>query len=129
LNCANTFFYPQELKVEYKNGNFDATKISQRITITNLLRDAPYDSDDHYTFSEENPYIVDTDNLQLPGVVKPQQLENNHANEKIMLAITKANTNFAKNGTVDELLDNRELVENSSNAYRFQNLIPFVEAK
>jgi hypothetical protein len=94
-----------------------------------LLQDAPYDSNDHYTFSEENPYVVNVDNLELPGIVKPQQLEDNHTNEKIMLAIAKANTNFAKNGTLDELLEDYELVENNSKPYRFQDLIPFVEAK
>jgi hypothetical protein len=128
-NCAKNFLYPNELKLEYKNENFDAKAIVNRSTITDILHSAPTDANDHYLFNEQNPYLVNVDKLELPGIVKPHQLENNHTNEKIMLAITKANTNFNKVGSLQDLLNNQELVENSADAYRFQNLIPFVEAK
>jgi hypothetical protein len=129
LNCANNFFYSKDLNLEYSKENFDATKISKRITITDLLHDAPIDDNDYYLFSEQNPYLVDTDALEIPGIAKPQQLEDNHKNEKLMLAITSVNTNYNKTGTLEELLNNQNLVNDYSKPYRFQNLIPYVEAK
>jgi hypothetical protein len=70
------------------------------------LEDAPTDANDHYLFSEKNPYLVDVSNMDLPGVLKPKQLENNHANEKIMLAISGVNTNFNDTRKVSEILAN-----------------------
>jgi hypothetical protein len=129
LNCANNFFYSNRLVLEYTKENFDATQINKRITITDLLQDAPIGNDDYYLFNEQNPYLVDVDTLDIPGIAKPQQLENNHKNEKVMLAITDVNTNYDKTGTLEELLNNQNLVNDYSNPYRFQNLIPYVEAK
>jgi hypothetical protein len=117
------------LNLEYSKGNFDATKISKRVTITDLLQDAPVGDNDYYLFNEQNPYLVDTDVLEIPGIAKPQQLEDNHKNEKVMLAITDVNTNYNKAGTLEELLNDQNLVNDYSNPYRFQNLIPYVEAK
>jgi hypothetical protein len=117
------------LNLEYSKENFDATKISERVTITDLLLDAPVGDNDYYLFNEQNPYLVDADTLEIPGVAKPHQLEDNHGNEKIMLAITGVNTNYKKTGTLKELLNDKNLVNDYANPYRFQNLIPYVEAK
>jgi hypothetical protein len=117
------------LNLEYSKENFDATKINKRTTITDLLQGAPVGDNDYYLFNEQNPYLVDTDALEIPGIAKPHQLEDNHKNEKVMLAVTGVNTNYNKSGTLEELLNNQNLVNDFTNPYRFQNLIPYVEAK
>jgi hypothetical protein len=117
------------LQLEYKNKEFNAVKIGKRTTISDLLQYAETDENDHYCFNEQNPYLVDAGSLKLEGIVSPHQLVNEHKNEKIMLAITKVNTNFIKTGTLEELLSNQDLVNDNSNPYRFKNLIPYVEAK
>jgi hypothetical protein len=128
FNCANNFFYPNKLKLAYSSKNFDARDIANRTTITALLHKAPTDENDYYLFDEEHPYLVDIDGAELPGITKPKQLENKHKNEKTMLAITGVNTNFTKFSNLDQILANKELV-NSTDPYRFKNLIPYVEAK
>jgi hypothetical protein len=128
LNCANNFFYPNDLKLEYKNKQFDISKITSRITISELLKNAPVDENDYYEFDEQHPFLVNISDEKIPGVVAPHQLENNHLNQRIMLAITKANTNFDEQQNTEQIIS-REEFKNSQEPYRLQNLIPYVEAK
>jgi hypothetical protein len=114
--------------LSYNNKSFDAKQIPNRTTITDLLHNAPTDANDYYLFNEEHPYLVDVDGLELPGIAKPKQMENNHTNEKLMLAVTNANTNFSKLDSLEKILENGELV-NGTDAYRFKNIIPYVDAK